>query len=1123
MAETIFISYQRDECRFAERLRTLLREWGYNTWLDLDDIPLGVTPGSERGWNDAIHLGLQHSQIVVGVITPKALQSANVKDEWQWALDNKLRLILLRLKKFSMKDMLPPFNRIQYIDLVGDYQRGIDRLQATLASPIKLPPSATGFIRSVPSSSLESQPQKRKNERDLLLVHVRKYWIEGVLQPTLNEREALTIRHQFRPEMVLKSVSAGDYRLPSDAQIADIFKALNCELLILGKPGAGKTVMLLQLADALITEAQNNPHTPIPVVLNLASWALKREPFDRWIVSEVSKVYQVPVNKVRSWLNNCELLLLLDGLDEVNENYRDVCVTDINRFREEYHRLINMAVCSRVQDYEKLSSRFNLFAIELKPLSNEQIKIYLERNNQHDLYRLVEKDPFLFEMAQTPFLLNTMAFVYQDSSYIELVVDTLYERRTHLFNEYIKRQFLPGDSRFGVKNSTDYLTWLATKMQAYVQTVFYIDDIDYQWLRSDVQQYRSFWIMFAILVCAPLVLVYGIVGMLSSGISMALALMGWGFLVGLKIMSGTNLWGHTENIGFVGFRVMGRKIADNFNPFGFVFIAACIIGIIVSHLLPSMLLNISPFIITVLALIVYLLWEKRAEFWKNISSDGDLLRIQEPELITASILVYSITFAKIVDSHWLVSGILMLASVILVVTSLLAFEPRPFPIKTSPESGIRNAIRLALAVWLLVGVLFGIMGILFFDVWRCLALGIAVGLSINLFYGGMTISQHLALRFALRHQLPWHLGKFLETVTNKNILRMVGGGYIFRHRYLMEHFASPANEISTLINQLPEEQSEEALVRIGPSAIEPLTVTLSDQDIQRRAAVGRALGQIGDPTPGVGLRHDGTPDIIWCEIPSGRFTMGGDAEASNASRTSMEFDLPYVYWLAKYPTTVIQYAAFVEAKGYEHRRYWTPDGWEWKGSRTEPFFWNDSKCHLSNHPVVGVSWYEAYAYAQWLDELREENRLPYLPETMPSDHNIRLLYECEWEKAARIPDGRKFPWGDEFDGARANWSYSGIRRTSAVELFPEGANPTHGACDLSGNVWEWLLTAWQETYQTPQSETNGPDVTCERTIRGGSWITGDKFLRAASRNKSFPNEQNIHTGFRVALSVSKLL
>jgi len=116
-----------------------------------------------------------------------------------------------------------------------------------------------------------------------------------------------------------------------------------------------------------------------------------------------------------------------------------------------------------------------------------------------------------------------------------------------------------------------------------------------------------------------------------------------------------------------------------------------------------------------------------------------------------------------------------------------------------------------------------------------------------------------------------------------------------------------------------------------------------------------------------------------------------------------EVKLP-AFRTGQYPVTNAQYMAFVTAGGYQERRYWTEAGWQWKRDRTEPKTYGGA-FDLSNHPVVGVSWYEAVAFCRWMTErLREAGEIG-------PDQEVTLPTEAQWEKAARGGDGRVFPVG----------------------------------------------------------------------------------------------------------------
>jgi formylglycine-generating enzyme required for sulfatase activity len=170
------------------------------------------------------------------------------------------------------------------------------------------------------------------------------------------------------------------------------------------------------------------------------------------------------------------------------------------------------------------------------------------------------------------------------------------------------------------------------------------------------------------------------------------------------------------------------------------------------------------------------------------------------------------------------------------------------------------------------------------------------------------------------------------------------------------------------------------------------------------------------------------------QIPAGPFLQGD----INISVTLPEF------WIGKYPVKVSEYRAFIQEGGYTEHRYWTAAGWFWKEalSRTQPDDW-DSPLRTSNDwlPVIGVSWYEAYAYGQWLSA---RTAWPY-----------RLPTSLEWEKAARGTDGRIYPWGDDRQQTWGNMYGLGTGHTSRVGLHsPQGDSP-YGVVDMIGNVSEW--------------------------------------------------------------------
>jgi formylglycine-generating enzyme required for sulfatase activity len=328
-----------------------------------------------------------------------------------------------------------------------------------------------------------------------------------------------------------------------------------------------------------------------------------------------------------------------------------------------------------------------------------------------------------------------------------------------------------------------------------------------------------------------------------------------------------------------------------------------------------------------------------------------------------------------------------------------------------------------------------------------------------------------------------------------------------------------------------------------------------------RADAGCVLGKLGDPRVEV-LAVDAMP---LCYIPAGAFLMGseeGDEEAYEREQPQHEVDLP-PYWISRYPITNGQYDQFVQEGGYGQESYWSEAqaAGVWKNGKIQGRWDDDARIapvdygepfNLSNHPVVGVTWYEALAFTRWLTDYWRDQKF------LPKDWRVVLPSEAEWEKAARggleipkqsivsiIQDGlslspekalkpnplpaRIYPWGDDFDANKANASATGIEATSTPGCFSGGASP-YGLFDLSGNVWEWTRSLWGKDWQKPDYEypydpSDGRENleagdSLLRVLRGGSFTNTPRTLRCAGRNHSYPNLRYGHCGFRVCVSPS---
>jgi formylglycine-generating enzyme required for sulfatase activity/energy-coupling factor transporter ATP-binding protein EcfA2 len=245
------------------------------------------------------------------------------------------------------------------------------------------------------------------------------------------------------------------------------------------------------------------------------------------------------------------------------------------------------------------------------------------------------------------------------------------------------------------------------------------------------------------------------------------------------------------------------------------------------------------------------------------------------------------------------------------------------------------------------------------------------------------------------------------------------------------------------------------------------------------------------------------------------------------------------FWLARYPVTNAQYQQFMQAGGYEERRWWSDAGWEWRQGKPRwewqktdrPDFWDDPRLKRKGYPVVGVSWYEAEAYGNWLTEqlpeagyrIRVADRQGATCEVPLAAGHVRLPAEEEWLLAAGGEGQGKaedrFPWDQPGQStwqlpekereariqARANVWESRIGGPTPVGMYPAGASPC-GVWDMAGNVWEWTASWYDE-------KTKG-----DRVLRGGSWSYAQYYARCAYRYWYNPDYSFNYIGFRVVVS-----
>jgi hypothetical protein len=248
-----------------------------------------------------------------------------------------------------------------------------------------------------------------------------------------------------------------------------------------------------------------------------------------------------------------------------------------------------------------------------------------------------------------------------------------------------------------------------------------------------------------------------------------------------------------------------------------------------------------------------------------------------------------------------------------------------------------------------------------------------------------------------------------------------------------------------------------------------------------RAQAGDALSRLGDPRFARNRFHLPADKLLgFVRIPA-------DPDFGTSE-----------FYIGQYLVTVAQFRAFVDATTFSLRE-------------PRPLLDPDSR------PVCSITWHEALAYCNWLNdilatsramdscEISQQVRKGHLQVTLPS--------EPEWEKAARKGRSTTYPWGDEPNPNFANYK---LKNSSSVGCFPANG---FGLYDIVGNAWQWTRSVWgtypyrpDESRERLDAGEKGP-----RAVRGGAFNHGDDVIRIDHRNWYTSDSDSIYVGFRVAL------
>lgn len=705
-----------------------------------------------------------------------------------------------------------------------------------------------------------------------LLGHVRRIWITGVLERSVSHAALLDPHARMEPGAVdapwrryLEAVGEPAGLLPPDRPIGRVFEDVGWMLLILGEPGGGKTTTLLTLARECIDKAERDPGAPVPVVLNLSSWTGSRT-FHDWLVDEISKRYPIGEAFPQRWLEERRLLLLLDGLDEVGEDLRAACVEALHAFVRKYG-VPGLAVCCRSREYEALPVPLKLGgAVRLLPLEQPLIETYLDAAGLEldGLRGALARNAELRELSTSPLMLSIMTLAFRGLPADTLKFDeaaTREELRGEVFGRFVDRMFVLRErmhGRFPRERVEAGLRWLASGMKER-GSIFAVELLQPEWL--DRRQLRLYAIGSRVAGATAVTVAIGAVVYLACrGVALAggaadgqvLALAGpaaAGATLAAAVAMGVAAGLFYALPSYFTLRRfpgeprpepgMAEELGLFFGYMALSSLAALLVGgtgmwafnIDVPIRESALVAPVVTIAASVLPLpVIFARKAGRGFADRDIRLAGTLswqwttaIRMAVAGAVSGGILLL---FAPRMDVTWP----LVVVLTVIVTFTLVAYASWRQDVPPADEwrdGEGRSALRKSGRIFTSVGVAFVLILIplLAFTIGTEQPLRDAITLAllsaIVLFgpalfwFGGVDLVLHAALRLVLSvtGTMPLPLRRFLDYAVHLGFLQRAGGGYIFFHRLLLEHFAARPARLGGSATR-PAEIAPEGLPRL---------------------------------------------------------------------------------------------------------------------------------------------------------------------------------------------------------------------------------------------------------------------------------------------------------------------
>lgn len=441
----VFISYARSDGReYASRLYHGLMAHGFSGWLDTRNI------NPTQDFTAEIELAIENASHVAVCITPDSKRSDSfVRREIQYAQALRKPVIPLRFAD------VPPHVQLinnEWVDFFRSWDTAFDRL--------------CDILRGESHRTLfSSSDDPFRDYLQLLYQSIVLYLKQTVFSVQPDNPQVITLQTVSTPNAVSQPASlltpffatagVNDHELPPTfSNFRDAFQYYNGRILLLGEPGAGKTITLMAFARDAVAARLENPALPLPILAHIATWdAVKQPPLAEWLLLSLPLLKPESVAAI---ISSGQAILLLDSLDELGQDQQDTTTGDHFDPRQRFLGVIptqnQILITCRTQDYADIGQQISLNgAVTLQPLNDTQIRAYL--HDLPDLWVTLAADGALLEVTRTPLLLSlfTNAFCELPEETQKLHNLSQSDLRDRIFETYIRHRYMREVRKFRTK------------------------------------------------------------------------------------------------------------------------------------------------------------------------------------------------------------------------------------------------------------------------------------------------------------------------------------------------------------------------------------------------------------------------------------------------------------------------------------------------------------------------------------------------------------------------------------------------------------------------------------------------------------------------------------------------